>query len=270
MIDVPLETVADLDDPRLAQTFITLKVNGSPVRALLDTGARRSALVYRPGLFVTEAAAETGTGAFGAASQAQRTSASVRLAGRDLGMVECSVVPIGHPGHGDLIGQDVLSQFRCEYRLAEGRLRLDGDLPDAVTPIHLDAGCHIYLDASWSGVATHANAVFDTGASVTVVDQRFFSARPELFSSTGTSAGTDASGAVVETPLAMMRGPVILQRHLSDSLVAVVNLEAANSTVEWPMDLILGWPIIRQAVWVFDHAERVAACSLISDIVPGG
>ncbi len=159
----------------------------------------------------------------------------------------------------------MLSQFRCEYRLAERLLRLDGNLPDEVTSIHLDDARHIYLDATWPRTTTRASAVFDTGASVTVVDLAFFNAHPELFIRAGRSDGTDVSGAVVETPMAMMRGPVLLCRQLLDSLVAVVDLTGANSTVECRMDLIQGWPIISQAAWVFDHAERLGACSPTGD-----
>jgi hypothetical protein len=261
MIDVPLETVADADDPRLALAFVSVEVNGLPVRALLDSGAGRSALVHRPESNVTDAARGTSKGAFGMPSSTQRTNASVRFAGKDLGKMELAVVPAGHPGHGDLIGQDVLSHFRCEYRLAQRRLRLDGDMPGEAIPIHLDASRHIYLETTWSHTDTLASAVFDTGSSVTVVDLAFFSSHPELFTSSGMSEGTDASGEVAETPMAVMRRPVILGSELSDSLVAVVDLSGANRTVERRMDLILGWPIISQAAWVIDHASRVATCS---------
>lgn len=260
MIEVLLETVPDLDDPRLALPFVSVEVNGSPTRALLDSGAGRSALVHHDGLTVTDAASGGGASAFGHATQGRRTMASVNFAGSDLGMIEFAVVPPGDPAHVNLIGQDVLSQFRCEYRLAEGVLRLDGDLPDEVTPIHLDARRHIYLDATWPGSAARASAVFDTGASVTVVDQTFVNGHRELFEPAGTSHGTDSAGAVVETAMAMMRGPLVLRRAMPDSLVAIVDLDGANSTLERPMDLILGWPIISAAVWVFDHSEQVGAC----------
>lgn len=260
MIEVPVELVADVDDPRLCLPYVAVEVDGSPIRALLDTGAARTCLVHRPELVVAEPAQDSGTGAFGVAAPKGRSRVGVRFAGRDLGTMEVAVLDRGASNLDDLVGQDLLSQFRCEYRLTERRLLLDGDLPDEVGPIHLDVKNHVYLDATWSGTAGWANAVFDTGSSVTVVDRAFFERHRELFVMTGRSEGTDAAGGVREAAMATMRGPVVLARQLSDSPVAVVDLSAANSTVDRRMDLILGWPIISQAAWVIDHGERVAAC----------
>jgi hypothetical protein len=260
MIEVPVELVADADDPRLWLPYVAVEVDGSPIRALLDTGAARTSLVQRPELAVAEPAPDSGTGAFGVAAVKGSSQVGLRFAGRDLGTMSVAVVSPGDANLDDLVGQDVLSQFRCEYRLTEGRLLLDGDLPDEVRPIHLDVKGHIYLDATWSGTAGWASVVFDTGSSVTVVDRAFFERHRELFVMTGRSKGTDAAGGVREAAMATMRGPVVLGRQLSDSLVAVVDLSAANSTVDRRIDLILGWPIVSQAAWVIDHEERVAAC----------
>jgi hypothetical protein len=38
-----------------------------------------------------------------------------------------------------------------------------------------------------------------------------------------------------------------------------VDLRAANATVQRNMDLILGWPILSQGVFVVDHHLRVAS-----------
>ena len=35
-----------------------------------------------------------------------------------------------------------------------------------------------------------------------------------------------------------------------------VDLSRVNSTLEYPMDLILGYPTIRQADWLFDFPAR--------------
>jgi hypothetical protein len=55
-----------------------------------------------------------------------------------------------------------------------------------------------------------------------------------------------------------MSGPQILGREFTSSVVAVVDLAAANRTIQRKMDLILGWPILRQANWIIDHANRLA------------
>jgi hypothetical protein len=66
------------------------------------------------------------------------------------------------------------------------------------------------------------------------------------------SAGTDATGATVETPLVLLAGAVIGGRWFGRHKAAVVDLSGANSTLELPMDLILGYPALRQADWLFD------------------
>jgi hypothetical protein len=157
-----------------------------------------------------------------------------------------------------LIGQDLLSHFRCEYRLADRRLCLDGSLPPDAVPIFIDEGSHVYFDVMWPAVGTTASGVFDTGASVTIVDAAFADTHPSQFTLAGPSLGVDSSGTLAETPMMTMSGPQILGREFTSSVVAVVDLAAANRTIQRKMDLILGWPILRQANWIIDHANRLA------------
>jgi hypothetical protein len=104
---------------------------------------------------------------------------------------------------------------------------------------------HVYLDAHWPGVS--ARACWDTGAGATVVDRSFWLSHPELFEQIGASVGTDVNGDQAETPLLFMAGPVIGQHTFSRHKVATVDLSQVNRTLEHPMDLILGYPTIRQA-----------------------
>jgi hypothetical protein len=165
------------------------------------------------------------------------------------------------PGPGTLLGQDVLSRYRVEYRLADGLLILEPEPPAVTHPIYLDATRHVYLDLGWDDEpGATASAVFDTGASITVVDQAFAGSHARLFTSAGTSTGTDATGASQITPLAIMRGPLILQCRIEDLLVAIVDLHVVNATLQRPMDLILGWTATSQADWYIDHPHSRAAC----------
>lgn len=111
----------------MAAAFVELQVDGHPVEALLDSGAARSAIVERPGL-TRSVVGDPSVGVFGVHSDQQRALAAVRFAGQDLGSLEVEVVPADQATR-PLVGQDVLSRFRCEYRLADGVLILDGDLP---------------------------------------------------------------------------------------------------------------------------------------------
>jgi hypothetical protein len=92
------------------------------------------------------------------------------------------------------------------------------------------------------------------------VDERFAGLHPELFTPERTQTGVDVTGHSIQIPMAIMRAPRLLGEHLADALVAIVDLSAANRTLDPPMDLIIGWTLLRQADWYIDHAGRRAAC----------
>lgn len=261
MTDVSLAIVVDEDDPRTCLPLVTVQLNGVEVDALLDSGAARTQMRNRPGLIVSRCAKRGSSGASGMSTSFVGTSTvSCRLGEVEVGTVEADVVPMNFPGHGDLIGQDVLARFRCTYRLADGVLVLDAEAPTETHAVHLDERRHVYFDATWEETAAVATAVFDTGASATVVDQGFLQRHPSLFTPDGMSTGMDAAARRISTPMAIMQGPRILDRQLSDALVAVVDLSAANQTASRPMELILGWTVLSQANWYIDHNAARAAC----------
>lgn len=53
-----------------------------------------------------------------------------------------------------------------------------------------------------------------------------------------------------------MAGPEIGGRKFHSHRVAAVDLAPLNSTLETPLDLIIGYPTIRQADWFFDFPAR--------------
>jgi len=190
-VSIPLEIERDPEDPRQALSYVTVSVDGRPYRALLDSGAARTALPAPPG------------------------TATRPATGTSLGSIE---VADQRDPDGFLLGQDVLSRFRCHYRLATGELVLDGPEPDGAEPIpepiqgepvYLDPGRHVYLAARWQSGAT-ADVVLDTGAWLTVLDAGFAARHPELVEARGTEAGTDATGETREADLVELAGPAIL------------------------------------------------------------
>jgi hypothetical protein len=259
--EIPVRLVPDEDEPGLFLPFVPVELDGVVGEALLDSGASRSKLVDRPGLRLDEASWPSSVGAFGSELPVLgRTSVSCRLADLDVGTVDAVVVPADHPGHRDLIGQDVLGRYRCGFSLADGLLTLDGPSPRDTHAVHITDRGHVYLDLSWADGPAAASAVFDTGASITVVDEAFARRHAHLFTPVGVSTGTDAAGVEAETPMALMKGPRILGMQLAEARVAIVDLAVANGTLDRPMDIGLGWTVISQCDWFIDHPAARAAC----------
>ena len=116
----------------------------------------------------------------------------------------------------------------------------------------------------WSKVSPEAIAhrLHQFGSGATLVNRDFWLGHPELFEPIGTSAGTDGQGQRAETPLLLMAESAIGQRAFGRHQAVAVDLSGVNRTLEYPMDLILGYPTIRQADWLFDFpAKRWALTS---------
>lgn len=165
-----------------------------------------------------------------------------------------SLVPPTTPGARNLLGLDVLAELVCEFDFPSAELRLGSDVSTSDHDLVLGDAGHVYLDLTWPDAV--ATAVWDTGASITVFDQGFIHRHAELFTPVGTSVGTDASGTSQATPTYLVAafevGGVLIDSHC----VAGVDLSFANKKTARRTDLILGFPALRQAIWLFDFKGR--------------
>ena len=256
MQEVPLIIVPDPDEPEAAEVLIDGTVDKRPRRFLLDTGAARSQVLADP--YTTNLAAVSTEGSFGAIAEAANELVRISelavgpLRARNLAVTR---VAAERPGARDLVGMDVLADACCRFDLDRRRLRIEtSPHPDAELPLVMDERGHSYVELAW--IDARAQACFDTGAGLTIVDQAFIDKHPDLFEPAGTSTGTDSTGAQVDTPLFLMAGPAIGGIQLTAHTVAAIDLAPVNATLELPMDLILGYPTIRQASWLFDFPAR--------------
>ena len=251
---VPLIIEPDAGDPDFAAVMVDATVAGRPYRLLLDTGAARTALSADD---YTSALRPVGEYASSAAFGSPATEPVVTVIDVVMGPLKIAELNVirNARGAGEVLGMDVIGRTCCHFRLEAGVLGLEAPAGvRARCELELGRRGHIYLDVHWPGAT--GRACWDTGAGATVVDHAFWLAHPDLFEQVGLSAGTDASGDRTETPLLLMAGPVIGGRSFASHKAVAVDLSGVNSAADQPMDLILGYPTIRQADWLFDFPAR--------------
>ena len=251
---MPLIIEPDPDDPGCATVMVDATVAGRPYRLVLDTGAARSLLEadeYTSGL--TPACWDSSFAVFGGrvtdpvVTITDLAAGPLRVATLDVTLSERGVV--------SRLGMDVLGKHCCHFRLDAGVLGLEAPPGSrAENELLMSRRGHVYVEVHWRGISGHA--CWDTGSGATLVNRDFWLGHPELFEQIGTSAGTDGNGERAETPLLMMAESAIGQRTFGPHQAVAVDLSRVNSTLEYPMDLILGYPTIRQADWLFDFPAR--------------
>lgn len=252
MPQVPLIIEAEPDDPGCATVMVDGTVAGRPYRFIVDTGAVRTQLEtdeYTSALATTPG--ESSSGMFGSHCDPIVTVTDVAVGPLRVATLDVTRVSPIPQRPGNLLGMDVLQRYRCLFRLQAGVLDVEAPAADrGGRELRMDSRGHVYVDVSWPGAT--AQACWDTGAGITIVNRDFWLAHRGLFEEIGTSAGTDATGATVETPVVLLAGAVIGGHWFGRHKAAVVDLSQANSTLELPMDLILGYPALHQADWLFD------------------
>jgi predicted aspartyl protease len=252
--DVPLVITPDGEHPDLATVSVDGSVAGRPHRFVLDTGAARSQLVADDLLASYATVGRHATsGVFGRAEQDVVRVPDLTVGTLRHGPLDVVLVAPGAEVR-DLLGMDVLGQHPWRFDFAGRTLEPDPPTPGSTLPLHLDDRGHPYVEVVLDGVT--AQAVWDTGAEVTVVDARFAEGHRRLFHGDRPSCGTDATGAQREADLMTMAGCVVGGVHLAPSTVAVVDLSALNATLDLPMDLVAGWPLLCQTRWWFDFPGR--------------
>ncbi|HEX5188188.1 MAG TPA: retropepsin-like aspartic protease [Streptosporangiaceae bacterium] len=260
MTDLRVTLERDPDDQDCAVPFADGTVAGRPYRFLLDTGAARTRMIadeYTTNL--CPAGTDSGHAAFGAVTETIVTVADLSVGPMRAPSLDVTLADGAAAGAPSLLGMDVIGRYSCHFRFAAGVVGV-GARGAGTDELYTGSRGHVYVDVGWpeaAGVSASAN--WDSGAGITIVHEGFWLAHRELFTDLGTTEGTDASGARVATPLVLMSGPVIGRRPFAPHRAAVVDLTAANATLDRPMDLILGYPTWSQADWIFDFPGRTWA-----------
>jgi predicted aspartyl protease len=260
---VPLRVDAD-EDPGGGIVRVDVQVEGRTIALVLDTGAARTTIPARAGIAHLPTAARRSSGtAFGRHSTDRVRVDSLRFGGIEHGPL---LVDRGSGEVGQL-GLDVLGRYRLHLDLDGGLLGLDEhDHVGSQHPLVLGQAGHPHLRLHWGEVTAHA--VLDTGASVTVVDTGFADRHPHLFTSLGASQGTDAAGLTQPGTIWTISGPSIDDLHFAPHTAAVVDLGFINADARDPVDLIVGYPLLRQTVWTLNLPEGTWSAGLPPD--PGG
>jgi hypothetical protein len=257
---VPIELHDDPEEPGAAEAYVVATVAGHEYRLILDTGGARSTLPLDR-LTSTFARVDVddkpGRGALGPPSADTRRVVVPSLA---LGPLEVRDLVVDLAPESSfapaILGLDVLRGHRLELRLAGAVLGIDTDAPaDVERPLPLSSRSHPHVVVGWGEV--EATALFDTGASVTVVDAAFAAEHPRLLAPLPASTGIDAAGNRAETPMARMAACEVGGRRFDASLATVVPIRGIQRAGDRDFDVVLGVPVIRQADWIIDLARGV-------------
>ncbi len=262
MSEIPLILVPDADDPDGAELHVDGAIGNEAYRFLFDTGAAKTS-VHTDDYLAGFAAIDThrSSGVFAPSSEDLITVPSITVGAiskRDFTLVRSSAQS-GRPI--SLIGMDLLKDYRLHFVFDQKRVLVDEDVqPDyPLQTLTMDQRFHPYVEVQFDGAA--GQAVWDTGASITIVDLTFAQNHPALFEEIGQSMGTDSTGAQMQTPLVRVAVSQIGGCEFAAHKAAVVDLSAANAALAIPMNLIIGYPLYHQANWYFDFPHRKWAIS---------
>ena len=259
MSEIPLIIIPDKDDEDAAEIFVDGKMGQKKYRFLLDTGAAKTHVQ----IDAYTASFESIQSSHSAGVFAQSNYDLITVPSIEVGSIVKKNVIIARytedaPNLRNLIGMDFLKDFRCHFFFDEHRVLINvpeaSPITDPCLELFLGKKFHPYVPIHFGDV--ESNAVWDTGAGITVVDTVFIQTHPSLFQKEGSSVGRDSSGTQMATPMFTMTACTIGNKQFPPHPVAGVDLSHMNSTTEVPMDMILGYSTLSKANWFFNFPGK--------------
>lgn len=254
---VDLIILPEEDEPEAAFVLVPVEIAGLRKEFLLDTGAATTCVV----LHESNASLQSEGSVASSTVFTDGQHDIITVPNLTIGPINKTRFPVARTTSADprlknLIGMDLLKDYRCQFNFDENRLYLqqNDEAGSAETyptqRLLVDSKYHIYVDVLLGDIS--AKAVWDTGASLTIVDVNFIENHPELFTKTGDSKGIDGAGHSMETPMFVMNEVEIAGTTFPKCRVAGVDLSRISDGAEIPFDMILGYNTICSANWFFD------------------
>lgn len=154
--------------------------------------------------------------------------------------------------HG-IIGMDFLKDTCIHLDLSNAEFAFGEHFTDGMDLLLSEKG-HIYMQCNLGDLVLWA--LFDTGASGTIINQALIDEHPEFFMRQGMDKGRDWTGAEQEAQLIRINNMSIASYLFDEHEAGVLDLSNARQYLEKPIDIILGATTMELAVWDFDLLNK--------------
>ncbi|MCA9277692.1 MAG: retroviral-like aspartic protease family protein [Phycisphaeraceae bacterium] len=254
MRSISLEIHFDDDSRETAEVYVDGLVNNVPRRFLFDTGCARTTLKHDDfSLQFPSTGEEESGGVFGRARYD-----IINVGSLIVGPIQQNRAVVSRAKQGELdrnlLGMDMLRDYCLRFAFDESRVELLDTALSASHPLMNTTNDIPCIDVQAKD--TRVGAIWDTGASITLVDADFVKDHPNMFKLIGSDIGTDSSGRQSETPMYLMK-PVTIGGHQFDAhKVVSLSLTKLRDAASIPVVFILGYSTLRQARWVLDFPAK--------------
>jgi len=261
MVVIPLR-LRTYDDGS-GDIHVDCRFDGRPYSCLLDTGGGDRIIVPDNSFFRSYFSA--GQGSFGSASGTETPADIIRIShlnvgGTSFGAADAtrqSSLSCRTMSSPILAGQSIPYRSADYYFDGPAALILDGPAPaGSFFPLYMpDAHRHMVMPVEIGSDASRA--LFDTGASLTVVDTGYAAAHPKNFSYLGNTSTMDAScrrlRAGIYRAHSVAVGGLVFHNFLAVSLDLSATRKIAD---DGRVEMILGYNVISRADWYFDLSHQ--------------
>ena len=166
------------------------------------------------------------------------------------------------PHSRNLLAMDILKDYCCHFLFDENKIGFDeGKHAGLFYQLATSTKYHPCVEVSFGVIG--ANAVWDSGASMTVADINFINNNPQLFKQCGESQGTDPTGTELCSSEFVMAPVEIGGIAFPETRVAGVDLSVISRDQKINAHLILGYNLIDKANWIFDFPSKKFNVTLI-------
>lgn len=242
-------------EPESTLLVVDGSANGERVRFVVDTGTKMSNV---PDVGVVRELEAIGTDIGPSASAIASGDDLVIIDELIVGDLTATMVQARRsvPTTRALLGMDVLGDHCCHFQFSADRLVLDE--PDDSARANLELARHVngspLVDVDFDNVTVQA--CWDTGASLSVVDERFARTHPQIIDIGVELSGLDAEGPSMSGTAGVLAACRIGGQSFESSACIIFDLGPLNATLESPLSIIVGMPLAKRADWLFDFPNN--------------